>query len=369
MTALVAERPRLLIVDDEAPIRNLLGEFMQVSGFDVRLAGSAVEALTLLDREPFSMVLSDIRMPGMSGLELLAVVMRKYPAVGVMMLTACEDLSMAVNAMRIGALDYILKPFRLAEIVSSVRDALGRKRSQIEQVQRLTSLEQAVTERTVELRHVLEKLDDASETTLEALVSALDAREHETQAHSKRVSECALHLARQMQVDSGQLEIIRRGSLLHDVGKIGISDAILLKPGKLTESEWVQMQKHPEIGYWILDGIEVLRPACTIVLSHHERYDGSGYPGRLRGEQIPLGARIFAVMDTLDVMTSDRPYRKAMNYDTARGEITAFAGTQFDPEVVKHFLRVPQSVWQDIRGAAARSRRGHNGYARTNAVA
>src|SRR5713226_1893933 len=345
---------RILIVDDEAPIRALLGEHLQLVGYQVSLAANGVAALKLLAGSEFDLVLTDVRMPGMNGLELLAEIMRARPEVGVLMLTACEDLTLAVNAMRIGALDYILKPFRLSEITLSVQEALERRRNQIEQTQRMQLIEETENERTVELRRMLDRLHDASEVTREALVAALDAREHETQAHSKRVSEYTLYLAREMSVDATQLDIIRRGAMLHDIGKIGISDTILLKPGKLTDEEWVDMQKHPQIGYWILDGIEALKPASDVVLSHHERYDGTGYPGKLRGENIPLGARIFSVTDCLDVMTSDRPYRKALTYEEARAEIVKFSGTQFDPEVVKYFLQVPLHTWNEIRGIAAR---------------
>ena len=204
-----------------------------------------------------------------------------HAGVGVLMLTACEDLTLAVNAMRIGALDYILKPFRLSEITVSVQEALERRRNKLEQTQRMALLEETVNERTVELRRLLDRLHDASEITLEALVAALDAREHETQAHSKRVSEYTLYLAREMSVDASQLDIIRRGAMLHDIGKIGISDSILLKPSKLTDEEWIDMQKHPQIGYWILHGIEALKSASDVVLSHHEKYDGTGYPRKL----------------------------------------------------------------------------------------
>jgi len=158
-----------------------------------------------------------------------------------------------------------------------------------------------------------------------------------------------------MGVDPTQLDVIRRGAMLHDIGKIGISDTILLKPGKLTADEWVVMQKHPQIGYWILDGIDALKSASDIVLSHHERYEGGGYPRGLIGTNIPLGARIFSVADTLDVMTSDRPYRKALSYDDARQEITRFSGRQFDPDVVRHFLKVPLEVWTDIRTSTSRA--------------
>ena len=352
----MAATTKILIVDDEPPIRALLGEHLQQVGHQVMLAANGATALDILSRGGFDLVLTDVRMPGMNGLELLAEIIRTCPGVGVLMLTACEDLTLAVNAMRIGALDYILKPFRLAEITNSVREALDRRRNQIEQTQRMQLLEETVNERTVELRRMLDRLHDASEITLEALVAALDAREHETQAHSKRVSEYTLFLAREMSVDAGNLDIIRRGAMLHDIGKIGISDTILLKPGKLTDEEWVDMQKHPQIGFWILDGIEALKPASDVVLSHHERYDGKGYPRKLRGSDIPLGARIFSVTDCLDVMTSDRPYRKAMSYEQARNEILRFSGTQFDPDVVKCFLKVPSGIWNEIRDGTGRAK-------------
>src|SRR2546425_7270901 len=354
MTALSS---RILIVDDEAPIRALLGEHLQQVGYQITLAANGATALEILGAGEFDLMLTDVRMPGMTGLELLAEVVRKHPGVGVLMLTACEDLTLAVNAMRIGALDYILKPFRLSEITLSVEEALNRRRNQLEQTQRMQLLEETVNERTVELRRMLDRLHDASEITLEALVAALDAREHETQAHSKRVSEYKLYLAREMSVDASQLDVIRRGAMLHDIGKIGISDAILLKPSKLTAEEWVDMQKHPQIGYWILDGIEALKPASEVVLSHHERHDGAGYPRKLKKDEIPLGARIFSVTDCLDVMTSDRPYRKALTYEEARREIAQFSGTQFDPAVVKYFLQVPLRVWTEIRTSTGRSTR------------
>jgi putative nucleotidyltransferase with HDIG domain len=348
---------RILIVDDEAPIRALLGEHLRQEGYQVALAQNGAAALEVLTKAEFELVLTDVRMPGMSGLELLAEIVRTHPGVGVLMLTACEDLTLAVNAMRIGALDYVLKPFRLAEITLSVQEALQRRQNLLAQTQRMQLLEETVNERTAELRKLLDRLHDASEITLEALVAALDAREHETQAHSKRVSEYTLYLAREMSVDARELDVIRRGAMLHDIGKIGIPDSILLKPGKLTDEEWVGMQKHPQIGYWILDGIEALKPASDIVLSHHEKHDGTGYPRKLSADQIPLGARIFSVADTLDVMTSDRPYRKALSYEDARSEISRFSGSQFDAEVVKYFLRVRPGVWTEIRATTARSQK------------
>jgi putative two-component system response regulator len=354
-----AQKPRILIVDDEAPIRALLSEYLTQAGYEVEQAGNGADALERLDAAPFDLVMSDVRMPEMSGLELLSASVRRHPATGVVMLTACEDLALAVNAMRIGALDYILKPFRLAEIAVSVAEALRRKAHLVAQQERMIELENTVEERTAELRKMLEQLHDASEITLEALVAALDAREHETRAHSKRVSEYTLYLAREMEIDATMFDVIRRGAMLHDIGKIGIPDGILLKPGKLTQAEWVKMQEHPEIGFQMLNGIEALAPASEIVLAHHERWDGNGYPNQLKGTDIPLGARIFAVMDCLDVMTSDRPYRNALTYDKAREEIIRHSGSQFDPDVVTAFLRVTQATWGEIREETARQVKAH----------
>ena len=200
-----------------------------------------------------------------------------------------------------------------------------------------------------ELSQSLKEIEGTYEATLIALVSAMDAREHEMQSHSQRVREYTLTLARKMGLGGNELKDISRGALLHDVGKIGISDNILLKPAKLTEEEWLEMRKHPYIGYKILEGIKFLEGAVSIVYSHQECYDGSGYPRGLKGEEIPLGARLFAVADTLDAMTSDRPYRKALSLEAAREEILRCSGTQFDPQVAELFLATSRNEWLEIR--------------------
>jgi response regulator RpfG family c-di-GMP phosphodiesterase len=285
----------------------------------------------------------------MNGMSLLAEVRRRYPDTPVLMLTGCEDVSTAVDAMKNGAFDYVLKPFHLDQVEASVREALKRQSDLREQAGRVKQLEKTVREQTIQLRTLLGNLNEASEVTLEALVAALDAREHETKAHSRRVAEYTVYLARRMKLADQEIETIRRGAMLHDIGKIGISDNILMKPERLTDREWGEMQRHPQIGYWILDAVESLRPAAEIVLSHHERFDGSGYPRRLRGEEIPLGARIFSVVDSFDAITSDRPYQRGKPDETAREEIAMNSGAQFDPRVVTAFLRVPPGVWSAIR--------------------
>jgi response regulator RpfG family c-di-GMP phosphodiesterase len=340
---------RVLVVDDEEPIRAMLIHFLEQRGYQTAGAADGSEALQMLARNPFDLVLSDVRMPGMSGLALLDEIVQRYPATGVVMLTGCEDVSMAVGAMKAGALDYVLKPFRLNDVEACVRRALDRHHQTLEKAAYLRQLESAVRLQTVELRRTLAHLEEASEITLEALVAALDAREHETKAHSKRVGEYTVHLARQLGVSREGLETIRRGAMLHDIGKIGIPDRILLKPEGLTEGEWREMRRHPQIGYWILSGVESLRSAAEIVLCHHERYDGTGYPRGLQGEAIVLGARIFSVTDSLDAMTSDRPYHRHVSWEEARREIAANAGSQFDPEIVREFLDVPVATWPEIR--------------------
>lgn len=345
---------RILIVDDEAPIRALLNECLEGQGYRTVEASNADEALAVLSASAFDLVLSDVRMPGKSGLQLLETIAKSHDDTGVLLLTACEDVSLAVNAMKLGALDYVLKPFRLEEITATVRKALDRKHQEIIHRRYVLKLEEVIKKQTLELRQTFERLQHPSEGTLEALVTALDVREHETQAHSKRVSLFTLYLAQRMGVDPALLNDIGRGAMLHDIGKIGVSDNILMKPNRLTESEWKEMRKHPQIGYWILDGIQELKSASNIVLSHQEKYDGTGYPRRLKGEEIVLGARIFSVVDCFDAMTSDRPYRKATTYKAAREEIICCSGTQFDPLIVKYFLQIPPQKWQEIRQNAHR---------------
>jgi response regulator RpfG family c-di-GMP phosphodiesterase len=342
-------RKRILIVDDEESIRTMLAGFLRSRGFDAETAADAAQALALLEQQPFDLVLSDVNMPGMNGIELLSRIRRSHAAVGVLMLTGCEDVSMAVDAMKSGALDYVQKPFDLDEVVALIRDALGRRDEKLREASHVQNLERLVQDQSAELRRLLGDLHEASEVTLEALVTALDARERETYAHSRRVGEYAVHLARTMGIEGAALETVRRGATLHDLGKIGISDTILLKPGALTDSEWAQMRRHPQIGYWILKGIPEFHDAAGIVLSHHERFDGRGYPRHLTGVEIPLGARIFSVVDSLDAMTEDRPYHRGQSYDEARREIAGNSGTQFDPQVVDHFLQVPPHVWREIR--------------------
>lgn len=344
---------RILVVDDEVSIRELLSHFLSARGFHCDSAAGAEAALQRVHREPFDLVISDIRMPEVTGLQLLDQLQSAFPALPVIMITAVADLDTAVDAMKQGAADYITKPFDLSKVVSSVRNALEVRFQRLQDEQLRLRLEEMVQSKSYALDSALKTLESERDMTLEALVRALDARESETHCHSLRVQGYALRLARACGLSGGPLDEVARGALLHDIGKIGISDTILLKPGKLTEEEWVEMRKHPRLGYDILRGINYLDGAAELVLRHHERWNGSGYPGGLLGEAIPFGARIFGVVDSFDAMTSDRPYRKALTYDFAHDELSRLSGILYDPQVVEAFLAIPRFEWEQISGLCA----------------
>jgi response regulator RpfG family c-di-GMP phosphodiesterase len=349
-------KPRVLLVDDECAVWKLLGEKLGRSGFDWHGCSSPEEALALLGNEHFDAIVSDLKMPGMSGMELLSEIQARHPHLAFVMATGEDDIRVAVDAMKHGADDYLVKPFHLDAAVESVRRALRKKFMEAELERYRHQLEEMVEQRTHQLQMAMRRIERAYDETLEALGAALDLRDTETAGHSRRVSLYCLEIARAIGCTNDQLKTIARGSYLHDIGKIGIPDSVLLKQGKLTPEEMAIMQTHVRIGYELLSRIPFLSSASEIVLAHQERYDGAGYPQGIVGEEIPLGARIFAVADTLDAMTSDRPYRQALPFETAREEIIRESGKQFDPDVVRVFLSLPEDTWKNIRRQVARAR-------------
>ncbi len=351
---------RILIVDDEDNVRSVLLRHLQEEGSECVACPSALDALSKMKDQRFSLVISDVMMPGMSGMEFLRLVKKEDPETAFIMITGLMDINTAVDSLRIGACDFITKPFELTAVRRAVDRALERRRLLIENRYYREELERKVRARTLELNEALHDVEESYKITLEALVTALDAREHETKAHSQRVREYTLTLAQEVGLRHDDLIQTGRGALLHDVGKIGVRDSILLKPGKLNEEEWVEMRKHPQIGYNILQSIEFLSPAAEIVLCHQERWDGLGYPSRLAGMDIPLGARIFAVVDTLDAMTSDRPYRKALSFEAAIDEVRSCSGSQFDPHVAEAFLQIPVEFWMAIHDSVNQLHETHN---------
>ncbi|MBZ5495477.1 MAG: response regulator [Acidobacteriia bacterium] len=348
---------KVLIVDDEAEIRSLLVRSLSNDSCECIPASNAFDALNKIRNDTFSLVMSDVCMPGMSGIELLRSIKKHHPDTSVIMITGVMDLKMAVDSLKLGACDYITKPFDLLAVRRAVGKALERHRLMLENRYYQHELERLVQERTFELNGALREVEESYRFTLEALAAALDAREHETQAHSQRVREYAITLAQGLSLKTEDLIDIGRGALLHDVGKIGVPDSILLKPGKLTPDEWIQMKRHPLVGYEILRGVRFLAPAAEIVLAHQERWDGTGYPNGLACTEIPLGARIFGVVDTLDAMTSNRPYRRALSFLAAREEVRRCSGTQFDPKVTEAFLSIAPETWKSIHDLVNRRHR------------
>jgi putative nucleotidyltransferase with HDIG domain len=267
------------------------------------------------------------------------------------MVTAVHDISVALAAIRNGAYDYLLKPFEREHMLNTVSRALENRRLKLENRAYQTNLESLVEARTGQLQSALKDLERSYDITLQALGDALDLKDRETEGHSRRVTAFTMAIARAMGLPPEQVNMIARGAFLHDIGKMAIPDKILNKPGKLDADEVTIMREHCFKGYQIVKKIPFLNEVSEIIYSHQERFDGTGYPRGLKGEQIPLGARIFSVADTLDAITSDRPYRSARPLPAARKEIQDWSGRQFDPEVVEVFQKMPDEVFEELRRA------------------
>ncbi len=340
-------RARILVVDDEPEITSILTDLFSAE-HDCDTAGSAEDALKKLSHGEYELVVSDITMPGMSGLEMIPHVKSHAPNTVVVMISGMQTVESAIGALRLGAFDYVMKPFDLRQVEAVVKRALEHQALIVAKQRYEDHLEELVEQRTAELDQTLNSLENAYRSTLKALTAALETRDQETHGHSERVVSYSLRLGREYGLDSKQMKALEFGSLLHDIGKIGVPDLILRKPAKLTEEEWVLMKEHPLHGQQILRGIEFLEGAARVVAQHHEKWDGSGYPLGLRGEEIDLCARIFSVADAFDAMTSDRVYRKGKPYAAAAQELDDWAAKQFDPKVVEAFHRVPKDDWDEL---------------------
>jgi putative nucleotidyltransferase with HDIG domain len=339
---------RVLAVDDELPALRILCLMFGAPAFLCTAASSGEEALAALQRERFDAVVSDLHMPGIGGMQLLAETRRRFPEVAFLVTTGVDDVEVGVQAMRLGADDYLVKPLLESAVLANLGRALHRRKLEQEVENYRRHLEEMVAERTGQLNTALQQIQRSYEDTLRALGAAVDLRDHETAGHSQRVCHYALEIAKGIGLAETQLKNLARGAYLHDIGKLGVPDGILLKPGPLTADEWKVMQQHVQIGFELIKDIPFLADTAELILCHHERYDGSGYPRGLRAEQIPVDARIFALADTLDAITSDRPYRLASSFETARETIRCQSGRQFDPEFASVFLRIPTEIWSTI---------------------
>jgi response regulator RpfG family c-di-GMP phosphodiesterase len=339
----------ILVVDDEEAIREVVSTMLESKGYRCTVAHNGRAAQEQIKRDAPDLVLSDMIMPEMDGIKLLEWMRQYDPDVPVIMVTAIHDISTALEAIRRGAYDYILKPFEKDQLFLGVGRALQHRRLVNENRNYQLDLKRQVDERTAQLQEALDQLEQSYDDTLEALGSALDLKDAETEGHCQRVTAFCISIAKTMRVPDSYLPIMARAAFLHDIGKMAIPDRILRKPGPLTDDEKKVMRTHCERGYNMLIRIPFLRDAAEIVLAHQEFYDGSGYPHGLKGDEIPLGARIFAIADCLDAMVSDRPYRRALPMSHALEEIKRCSGSQFDPEVVKVFFSIPEQHWLDLR--------------------
>jgi putative nucleotidyltransferase with HDIG domain len=344
--------PKVLVVDDEPAVRRFFREALKPTTAQVAEAEDAAGALESIESGDFDIIVCDVWMPGASGVDLLSMAQQTRWDVGFILVTGEIQAETVITALRMQAADFLLKPLKVEEVTLSVARAFERLVSARQARAYQGSLETSIQRRTHELEVALSELESNYQMTLEALVAALDSREHETFSHSLRVRSYTRYLARRAGFPPALMPSLEQGALLHDIGKIAVADAILLKPAKLTAEEWMEMRKHPIAGDEILKRVPFLRPASAIVRHHHERFDGAGYPDALKGAEIPLGARLFTVADTLDAMTTDRSYRKGPGFEAARAEIHRHSGRQFDPHIVELFLKIPPATWMQVREQA-----------------
>lgn len=335
------KKPNILIVDDELINRNLMEVYLTPLGCSVSTFENGDRVLDHLSRNSADLILLDVIMPGKNGFEVCQEIKKTKRSIPVILVTSMDEMANKVMGLGAGADDFLAKPVHEEELIARVKAHL-RIKSMMDEIEGWNkTLEEKVAQRTRELVR-------SYHLTMDGLISALDAKEHETSRHSLRVAFHTVEMASAWGIRGQELEEIAMGALLHDIGKMGVPDHILLKPGKLTEEEWVEMKKHVEIGVKVVKNMVFLGKGRDLLHSHHERFDGKGYPRGVKGEDIYIGARFFAVADTLDAMTNDRPYRKALTFEVFEEELKRCSGTQFDPEVVKTFFSMPRDLWFQI---------------------
>jgi putative nucleotidyltransferase with HDIG domain len=329
----VPPMPRsVLLVDDDPAILKVTELALTQAEYSCTKAGSAVQALSALrgSGRPFDLMITDVAMRGMSGLDLIRRALELNPDLTVITMSALTEIQTPVEAIRAGTADYLVKPFDIDDLLACVSRSLNKK-------------EAAFERKRVEAQ--MSKWDAAAR----ALALSLNARDKETEGHAERVLAYSIRLGREIELSNDDMIALEFGARLHDIGKIGVPDHVLKKPHPLTDQEWVVMKKHPTIGQQMLLSMKLPDTAAAIVGQHHEKWDGSGYPLGLRGEQIHIGARVFSVVDAFDAITSDRVYRQGKPYEAALEEIQKFSGIQFDPDVVKAFTAIDQQEWAQIR--------------------
>ena len=330
----------VLVVDDEEPIRNALRKYLKQQQFEVYAAGSADEALQQLRMHKVALMLSDIRMPGTSGVDLVPQALEIEPDLAILMLTAVNDATSAALCMQRGAMDYLTKPIELADLGRAVQRAIKRREMQLESRHLNQWLKEEVTTRTAELARQQHRMERISTATLEALVNALEAKDPYLRGHSARVADLSANVAMEMALPEEEVERVRMAGRLHDLGKIGTRDAVVNKEGPLTAEEFEHVKQHVIIGAQILAPLVHLGDIVQMVKSHHERFDGTGYPDGLRGEEIPQGGRVIAAAEVYDALTTSRPYQEKMTPEQAVERMADLSGTVLDPRVYEALVRI-----------------------------
>jgi putative two-component system response regulator len=362
----ILENRNILIVDDEEPIRRLLGYLLEPHGYKVALAGEAREARQRMESGSYALVLCDVNMPGESGMDLIRHILTQYPSTAVIMITGLDSPVLANAALDMGAFGYVIKPFEANEVLINVANALRRRKLEIENAMHRENLEEVVRTRTIALQQALEWLERSEkelrlsrEETIQRLAIAAEYRDSSTAQHIQRMSHYCELLARRYGLSPERCDLIRTASPMHDIGKIGTPDHVLLKPGKFTPEEFKVITQHTEIGYRILAGSdsELLKVAALIAWTHHERFDGTGYPRGLKGETIPLEGRITAIADNFDALTTQRVYKPAYDFDHAKELMLKERGKHFDPELLDIFFDSMEEITRIYDQFAEPSRR------------
>ncbi|MEX2155697.1 MAG: HD domain-containing phosphohydrolase [Gemmatimonadales bacterium] len=330
----------VLVVDDEEPIRNALRKYLKQQQFEVHTAGSGDEALQQLRLHKVALMLSDIRMPGTSGVDLVPQALEIEPDLAILMLTAVNDATSAALCMQRGAMDYLTKPIELADLGRAVQRALKRRETLLENRHLNQWLKEEVTTRTAELQRERLRLERVSTATLEALVNALEAKDPYLRGHSARVADLSANIAAEMGLPEEVVDRIRMAGRLHDLGKIGTRETVVNKEGPLTADEFEHVKQHVIIGAQILAPLVHLGDVVAMVKSHHERWDGTGYPDGLRGEEVPLGGRVIAAAEVFDALTTSRPYQEKMTPEQAAERMNDLSGTVLDPRVLEALNRI-----------------------------
>lgn len=338
---------KILVVDDNYDIRNLLTRYLEKQNYRVSQAVDGNSAYNELKYNMYDLCLLDINMPGQNGIKVLSKIKQANKIdTAIVMITGCSETSVIIKIMRLGAVDYIQKPFHYEELKIVIKRTLENRKIRLENIRYKYYLEKEIDKKTIEIKSAY--LD-----IVNAFANTIGIRDHYTGRHAQRVCRIALILGEKIGFNSKELYKLKIGALLHDIGKIGIADKILKKPKRLTKKEFNEIKKHPQIGYTLIKGIKSLTPVIPYILSHHERYDGCGYPQRLKGKEIPIEGRILALADALEAMTGERPYRKCLSLENVYEEIVNNAGTQFDPEIVEIFVK----LWKEnkIKSAVSNS--------------